>query len=151
MTNGFFLIQYGTRMQYPISRINPFAAEESLGIRENRGHRRKKSFDNSMFLIAGVQPKTKQLDEVPRRCPNCGLNQAYTTRVDHYVSLFFIPLIRVKQGEPFLLCRHCQGPVNEIRTDASKDSDISSTVVCAACKREFDKAFNYCPHCGQRA
>jgi hypothetical protein len=51
-----------------------------------------------MFLIAGVQPKTRRVDDNPQRCPSCGLAQAYTTRVDHYLSLFFIPLIRVKKG-----------------------------------------------------
>ena len=65
-----------------------------------------------MFLIAGVQPKTRRVDEHPQRCPACGLARAYTTRVDHYLSLFFIPLFRVKRGEPFLLCNGCQRPVD---------------------------------------
>ncbi len=69
-----------------------------------------------MFLIAGVQPKTRRVDGNPQRCPACGLTQAFATRVDHYLSLFFIPLIRVKQGEPFLLCEACQRPVNGSRT-----------------------------------
>ncbi|MBR9981485.1 MAG: hypothetical protein KFF50_10710 [Desulfatitalea sp.] len=34
------------------------------------------------FVIAGVQPKTRTLDNAPRRCPRCGLHQAYTQRVD---------------------------------------------------------------------
>jgi hypothetical protein len=72
-----------------------------------------------MFLIAGVQPKTRRVDENPQRCPSCGRSQAYTTRVDHYLSLFFIPLIRVKQGEPFLLCEGCQRPANGSRATRS--------------------------------
>jgi uncharacterized CHY-type Zn-finger protein len=104
-----------------------------------------------MFLLAGVQPKPKRLDETPHRCPACGLMQAYATRVDHYLSLFFIPLIRVKRGEPFLLCERCRQPVEEARP-APRETPLSgATVVCVACKRSFDRSFNYCPHCGQRA
>ena len=104
-----------------------------------------------MFLIAGMQPKTKRVDENPKRCPACGLVQAYITRVDHYLSLFFIPLIRVKQGEPFLLCEGCQRPVED-RGDATQQAPLSgASVVCVACKKSFDRSFNYCPYCGQRA
>jgi hypothetical protein len=65
------------------------------------------------FLIAGVQPKTRVLDQTPARCPSCGLFQAQLRRVDHYFSLFFIPLLRVKQGTPFLYCQRCQRPVDD--------------------------------------
>jgi hypothetical protein len=106
----------------------------------------------NMFLIAGLQPKTRRLDEKARRCPACGLVQAYTTRVDHYLSLFFIPLIRVKRGEPFLLCEHCQRPVDDSGPPPAQEVPLSGTLtVCVACKRTFDGAFKYCPHCGQRA
>jgi hypothetical protein len=49
-----------------------------------------------MIFIAGVSPKIKVLDQNPRRCPVCGLHQAYNKRMDHYLSLFFIPILRVK-------------------------------------------------------
>jgi len=104
-----------------------------------------------MFLIAGVQPKTRRVDDNPQRCPACGLAQAYSTRVDHYLSLFFIPLIRVRQGEPFLLCEGCQRPVDGRRKTVQKVPLSGSSAVCVACKRVFDSSFNYCPHCGQRA
>jgi hypothetical protein len=61
-----------------------------------------------MILIAGVSPKIKVLDQNPRRCPGCGLNQAYSKRTDHYLSLFFIPIFRVKKGEPFIICDRCE-------------------------------------------
>jgi rubrerythrin len=104
-----------------------------------------------MFLIAGVQPKTKRLDENPKRCPSCGLAQAYPTRVDHYLSLFFIPLIRVKQGEPMWFCENCRGPVADDRRSAGTGPLSGSSTVCVACKRSMDRSFRYCPHCGQRA
>ncbi len=104
-----------------------------------------------MFLIAGLQPKTRRVDENPKRCPSCGLAQAYTTRVDHYLSLFFIPLIRVKLGQPFLLCEGCQRPVSDSRAPVEEVSPSGSSSVCVACKRAFDSSFRYCPYCGQRA
>ncbi|MBN2035007.1 MAG: zinc ribbon domain-containing protein [Deltaproteobacteria bacterium] len=104
-----------------------------------------------MFLIAGVQPKTKRLDENPEQCPACGLVQAYTTRVDHYLSIFFIPLIRVKKGEPFLFCENCRCPVDGYRASTQELPLSGATTLCAACKRRFDRSFKYCPHCGQRA
>lgn len=105
-----------------------------------------------MFLIAGIQPKTRRLDVNPQRCPVCGLAQAYATRVDHYLSLFFIPLIPVKQGEPFLLCEHCQQPVDDVNPAAAEPAPLSGDLaVCVACKQTFDSSFKYCPHCGQRA
>ena len=105
-----------------------------------------------MFLIAGVQPKTRRIDDAPRRCPSCGSVQAYTTRIDHYLSLFFIPLVRVKRGEPFLMCERCQGAVDDrLHGPPQVDRPTGGQTVCAACGRTFDSSFNYCPHCGQRA
>jgi uncharacterized CHY-type Zn-finger protein len=104
-----------------------------------------------MFLIAGVQPKTRREDDTPKRCPICGLAQAYTTRVDHYLSLFFIPLIRVKRGATFLLCEHCQQPVDDSREPYQGPSVFPSETICVACKKHFDGSYRYCPYCGQRA
>ena len=103
-----------------------------------------------MFLIAGVQPKTRRIDANPRRCPSCGLTTAYTTRVDHYLSLFFIPLIKVKQGEPFLLCEGCRRQVSSDQRYGFQEKASSTTAVCVACGESFDGAYNYCPYCGQR-
>jgi ribosomal protein S14 len=101
-----------------------------------------------MFLIAGVSPKTKTLDGHPRRCPTCGLSQAYYKRIDHYFNLFFIPLLRVKKGEPFLLCERCQQTVHQV--DGS-DGPMPERQInrCDHCGRAVEKAFAYCPHCGK--
>jgi hypothetical protein len=104
-----------------------------------------------MFLIAGVQPKTRRIDDTPRRCPICGLPQAYTTRIDYYLSLFFLPVIRVKQGPPFLLCEHCQQPVEDSRPEAEGAASASPDTTCVACRKTFDVSYQYCPYCGQRA
>jgi uncharacterized CHY-type Zn-finger protein len=105
-----------------------------------------------MFLIAGIQPRTRRVDQHPQRCPACGLMRAYTTRIDHYLSLFFIPLIRVKQGTPFLFCQACQPSMDDgLRSAGQAAAPSDGTVVCVACRQTFDGSFKYCPHCGQRA
>ncbi|SPF39937.1 hypothetical protein SBDP1_280015 [Syntrophobacter sp. SbD1] len=66
------------------------------------------------FLIGGVQPKSVTVDETPRICPGCGLAQARLKRVDHYLSLFFIPLFPVKKGDPVLICDRCGEPPGKL-------------------------------------
>lgn len=101
-----------------------------------------------MFLIAGVQPKTRKLDENAQLCSICGLSRAYLTRIDHYFSLFFIPLVRVKKGTPFLLCDRCNRQVDPLGHPGWEDrrSDKSR---CSHCSGEIKGTFKYCPHCGK--
>lgn len=104
-----------------------------------------------MFLIAGVQPRVRRLDDTPQRCPACGSREAHAARVDHYFSLFFIPLIRVKKGTPFLQCDRCQRSMGDAPTPEPAPPLAGSETVCVACGKRFDRSFKYCPHCGQRA
>jgi len=93
-----------------------------------------------MFFIAGVQPKTKTLDKNARICPDCGLKRAHYQRVDHYVSLFFVPLLRVKKGLPVLICDGCRQTVKSF-----------SDRRCRACNNVMEPGFKYCPYCGEPA
>jgi zinc-ribbon family len=103
------------------------------------------------LLIGGVQPKVKVLDETPRRCPRCGLNQAHLKRVDHYLSVFFIPIIRVKTGEPMLICNHCERPVSESGPDPSGTQPSQPKAkLCRFCGRDFPGDYLFCPLCGRR-
>lgn len=89
-----------------------------------------------MFFIAGIQPKTVTIDDGPRICPACGLARARLKRVDHYLSLFFIPLFPVRKGTPFVHCEGCGGgPGGEGH-------------LCARCGRALEGRFRFCPHCG---
>jgi RNA polymerase subunit RPABC4/transcription elongation factor Spt4 len=101
------------------------------------------------FFIGGVQPKTVKLEDHPRMCPACGLLQAYLQRVDHFLSIFFIPLLRVKKGEPMLACRSC-GQVSR-RAEKTPGDDLRrmSAATCPRCGRSIDPEFKYCPYCGQ--
>lgn len=100
-----------------------------------------------MFLIAGVSPKIKVLDKSPMICPVCGLYQAYFKRIDHYFNLFFIPILRVKTGDPFIMCDRCEKTVSEFDQEyATVPSEKKMT--CNHCDKTIQGSFNYCPHCG---
>ena len=105
------------------------------------------------FFIAGLQPRTTLLEQTPRRCPACGMHQAYVQRVDHYLSVFFIPLLPVKRGEPFLFCQRCNQPVGETTRPPFDDEPPAAGKTparCLQCGRTLQANFKYCPHCGQR-
>ena len=113
------------------------------------------------FFIAGVQPKTVTLDEARRLCPSCGLAQARLKRVDHYLSLFFIPLFPVKRGEPVLVCDRCgavsrpEGGLSGLRPperglEATPTKSGRAELSCRRCGGRLEPSFRYCPHCGER-
>ncbi len=101
----------------------------------------------SVIFIGGLTPKTRIIDPKPRRCPLCGLNQAHYRRVDHYLSFFFIPVLRVKKGEPFLSCGRCQQEVGEMVQARDFARDLPAAA-CARCGRGLQEDFRYCPGCG---
>ncbi len=101
-----------------------------------------------MFFIVGVSPKIKKLDNNPRRCPICGLNRACLKRIDHYLSLFFIPILRVKKGEPFVVCDLCEAAAPKFGDD---DSDSRRPEMrCKSCGSTVPADFRFCPYCGKR-
>ncbi|SMC21072.1 zinc-ribbon family protein [Desulfacinum hydrothermale DSM 13146] len=106
------------------------------------------------FFIGGVQPKTKVLDETPRLCPACGLAQARLKRIDHYLSLFFIPLFPVKKGSPLVVCDRCghmAAPEEGLGPPpAEPPRPFSTAPRCDRCGRELEASFAYCPYCGSK-
>jgi RNA polymerase subunit RPABC4/transcription elongation factor Spt4 len=134
-----------------------------------------------MFLfIVGIQPRKRFLEGGPRVCPECGRPAMLPCRVDHYLSLFFIPLFPVRKGEAALCCRECGATEpydsrNPEGTDAgsvktagrevwpSEDRGSSPTSreaaprapergsrSCRACGKELQADFRFCPWCGGR-
>ena len=101
-----------------------------------------------MILIAGISTKIKRLDDNPQRCPHCGLSQAYNTRVDHYFNLFFIPVFRVKKGEPFVMCDRCQNTAHQFTRSGDADPHAREHR-CKNCGQLSQKEFKYCPFCGK--
>lgn len=103
-----------------------------------------------MFLIAGVSPKIKVLDHTPRICPSCGLAQARLKRADSYFNLFFIPIVRVKKGEPFVICDRCENISAELSPGYASPLDRVDSK-CNNCGEALDRKFQYCPYCGKPA
>ena len=101
-----------------------------------------------MFIIAGISPKTKIVDNTPRICPACGLAQARLKRVDSYFNLFFIPLIRVKKGEPFLECDRC-GSFSAQSKEAAFGAPSGADRSCPQCGQPLGPDYRYCPFCGK--
>lgn len=101
------------------------------------------------FLIGGVQPKTISVDDTPMICPACGLAQAALKRIDHYLSLFFIPLFPVKKGVPVLICNRCHA-VSSPGQSSMAASPRSVGARCARCGYPIDAEFRFCPGCGGR-
>lgn len=103
-----------------------------------------------MFLIAGISPRIKTLETTPRLCPSCGLAQAYLKRVDHYLSLFFLPIVRVKKGEPVLICNRCHASGYDPQAPRAPVQTPESVLQCGQCGRTLDKEFAFCPYCGKK-
>lgn len=101
-----------------------------------------------MFLIAGVSPKTVVVDEKPQLCPLCGLARARYKRVDRYFSLFFIPLLRVKKGEAFLMCDRCEKEIKEFGYGEGVFPG-EKKIVCSNCGKKIKEDFKFCPYCGE--
>jgi len=120
------------------------AAQNSVPFQNQYG-----ASETPMFLIAGISPKTKVLDNHPKRCPMCGLIQAYYKRVDHYFNIFFIPILRVKKGEPFLMCDRCEKTVHEFKEEYDRSWSDIKEVQCHHCGKSLKKDFDYCPYCGK--
>lgn len=104
------------------------------------------------FFIGGITPKIKKLEDQPRICPFCGRLSLYRVQIDHYLNLFFIPIMAVKKGKPFFLCENCQHefleePDSEARNQVN--FQVNSHKVCPDCGRLVEKDFSYCPYCGR--
>jgi RNA polymerase subunit RPABC4/transcription elongation factor Spt4 len=102
-----------------------------------------------MIFIAGVTPKTTVVDQTARLCPVCGLARARLQRIDHWLSLFFIPVFRVKKGAEFLFCDRCEQPVSNMPAGSGYEQDDPPDT-CSACQRALEKDHRFCPYCGQQ-
>jgi len=101
------------------------------------------------FFIAGVQPRTLALEDQSRNCPSCGILQARLKRMDHYFSLFFIPLLRVRKGNPFLECSSC-GILYDERGEVLPGHGATVMDLCPYCGERIEPDFHFCPFCGKK-
>ena len=100
-----------------------------------------------MIFIGGVGPRRKKLEGQPRICSGCGLSQAYLIRMDDYLSLFFIPILRIRKGKSFIECERCGHITDETGKVYASGKDLQE-LTCHRCGEVVAKQFNYCPHCG---
>lgn len=114
-----------------------------------RGIKQIKTWRVAFLFIGGVQPKKVQIDDQPRSCPGCGLPSARLKRLDHYVSLFFIPLFPVKKGERFLECSRCGGVFDEGGRSVGESPGAERSRNCLRCGRQIASDFQFCPQCGE--
>jgi len=99
------------------------------------------------FFIGGVQHKTIDLDEKLRICSSCGFYEAHVKRVDHYISIFFLPVLRLKKGLPFLLCKKCGHLSVESEDAFLRFPGRKFPNICSYCGKNTDPGFNFCPFC----
>jgi len=102
-----------------------------------------------MIFIAGVQPRMKTLDNNPRLCPLCGGVEAHLKRVDHYLSIFFIPIFPVSRGKPAIICEKCGGISDEMGHGIGVRR-VGGELSCKHCGRVLEREFAFCPYCGKR-
>ena len=121
-----------------------------------------------MFFIAGVYPKSTQLEyNRAEICGSCGKYGRYEV-LGHYnvLSLFFIPVF--KWGWKYTVTKSCCGQICALDKDigdrlrqgedliiTEKDltcsiSQRGHTYQCQNCGTEVNQAHNYCPNCGQK-
>ncbi len=100
-----------------------------------------------MIFIAGVSPKTAVIGQAPRLCPVCGLARARMQRIDLWLNLFFIPVLRVKKGDAFLFCDRCDRPVNGMPAGPAAEADATQAG-CSACGKSLEEDHRFCPYCG---
>ncbi|MGQ9800808.1 MAG: zinc ribbon domain-containing protein [Candidatus Saccharicenans sp.] len=105
------------------------------------------------FLIGGITPRIKKLEETPAVCPRCGLNTFYRVRIDHYLHLFFIPICPVKKSHPGQLCENCGLEIPATSpgswTPAGEDSTGNKKPLCPGCGRQLEFGYRFCPYCGR--
>jgi len=100
------------------------------------------------FFIGGIQPRTILVDEQPKSCSACGFGKVYLKRIDHHLSLFFIPLFPIKRGIPFLICENCNTVYDE-RGFRMEEEQAERRRRCPHCGRPVNPDFVYCPCCGK--
>ena len=62
-----------------------------------------------MFFIAGLADRQKEINSGSFNCPNCGVPRPYKLmRNGRYISLYFIPLLRVKDLGEYVECQVCK-------------------------------------------
>lgn len=119
------------------------------------------------FFVGGVTPKVTSSDLPYSECPSCGaLGTLQERRVDHQPSLFFIPVLTLHKGDPFVTCSRCG--FNSLRdggdggglggrgegaglggSSGVGDRAVRAQgLVCPHCGSDVQQGWAWCPLCG---
>ena len=100
------------------------------------------------FFIGGVQPKTVTIEKKGMICPICGKPELYKKRIDHYVSLFFIPVFPIKKGQAFTVCEGCKTNFSEDGSMVMPEGSMGK-IRCNHCGSYVEQEYKFCPYCGK--
>jgi hypothetical protein len=147
---------------------NPVASGPVSASALTAGMQRRHSGEAMFFFIGGLQPRREVLDPGPLRCPRCGRRSARIEQVRSYLSLFFVPLVPVRRGDPYLICDHC-GAVQTLHGDSPAgfpeayapetydglDEELEpglddNPLSCPECGGPIEPEFDFCPYCGKK-
>jgi len=123
-----------------------FLAAEAFLSRPPRGDIIGKMF----FFIGGIGPRRIVLDDTRRPCSRCGRAACRHVRIDQYLSVFFIPLVRIKKGEPVWACEECGALDGDSGADPAREGGTLRPSICRTCGRRLEPDFAFCPKCGFR-
>jgi hypothetical protein len=59
-------------------------------------------------------------------------------------------VLKVKTGQPVLVCNRCEQPVHESGAGPGQPQVSSTTRSCRYCDRVFPVDYVFCPICGRR-
>lgn len=123
-----------------------------------------------MFFIGifGIERKEKEIKSWNTVCPECGsMSKASLYMIYTYFHIFFIPTVRWNRR--YFLRLRCCGSSYEAPQEYARQLSDSDTIdfsrlkktsagsgfnnfyaKCAACGRNFDSSFPFCPYCGTK-
>ena len=125
--------------------------------------------EDEVFFVIGINQGQKDLNySAVIRCGSCGsYSRAQLFVVYSQLLLFFIPTIR--WGKRYYVKMACCGSVyelarekgkqieNEMTADITPDDLVlvqggrqASVTYCNNCGRELDRAYSFCPYCGEK-
>ena len=141
--------------------------------RGRRSRRRRVVRPFMFFFVGGLTKRRVLLGKgiIEQDCLNCLKSSVpELTRDDTWLSIFFIPIIRMSVGQETYTCRWCGSPYDfslsaherevlvKSRRNMAAAGDISEqSFKCPSCKSSIvllndpnnDKQLHFCPYCGR--
>lgn len=85
-----------------------------------------------MFLIMGMKVRLRPLDDGTFHCPRCGADRRYQRlEARRWFTIFFIPIIPLKQLGAIVRCESCSGQFDERVLAAPTSADFATGLLTA--------------------